>query len=119
MGAIKGQADLLYRKGVFYLAVTLDVPDPNPNTPNGTLGVDPGIVHLATDSTGESFSGKLVEKISQRHHACAGVCSTWHQKRKTASEKLSGKEPDFRKTPMMSSPNGLFKKPKPTIKNSD
>ena len=31
-GAIKGQADLLYRNGTFYLAVTLDVPTPAPNT---------------------------------------------------------------------------------------
>src|SRR2546421_11419885 len=31
MDAIKGQADLIYRKGVFYLAVTLDVPTPTPD----------------------------------------------------------------------------------------
>ena len=31
MDTIKGQADLLYRKGVFYLAVTLDVPTPTPD----------------------------------------------------------------------------------------
>src|SRR3989442_5836328 len=28
MDAIKGQADLIYRKGTFYLAVTLEVPEP-------------------------------------------------------------------------------------------
>src|SRR5579859_5242346 len=50
MGAIKGQADLIYRKGTFYLAVTLEVPEPTPDTPDGTLGVDLGIVNLATDS---------------------------------------------------------------------
>src|SRR5438128_4311552 len=33
LGAIKGQADLLYRHGVFYLAVTLDVPTPTPDQP--------------------------------------------------------------------------------------
>src|SRR5271157_4237848 len=31
MGAIKGQADLLYRNGTFYLAVTLEVPTPTPD----------------------------------------------------------------------------------------
>ncbi len=55
MDAIKGQADLLYRNGTFYLAVTLDVPEPTPDTADSTLGVDLGIVNLATDSTGESF----------------------------------------------------------------
>jgi putative transposase len=37
---IKGQADLLCRNGTFYLAVTLDVPVPTPDTPDGTLGVE-------------------------------------------------------------------------------
>src|SRR3989442_295173 len=40
MHAIKGQADLTYRKGTFYLAVTLDVPTPPPDEPTATLGVD-------------------------------------------------------------------------------
>src|SRR5213080_4750803 len=31
MDAIKGQADLIYRQGIFYLAVTLDVPTPAPH----------------------------------------------------------------------------------------
>ena len=35
MGAIKGQADLLYRNGTFSLAVTLDVAEPTPDTPDG------------------------------------------------------------------------------------
>src|SRR3989441_5696200 len=37
---IKGQADLIYRNGTFYLAVTLDVPEPTPDEPQETLGVD-------------------------------------------------------------------------------
>src|SRR5260221_2202086 len=69
MGAIKGQADLIYRQGTFYLAVTLDVPEPAPDTPDGTLGVDLGIVNLATDSDGETVSGHAVEKTRKRYHA--------------------------------------------------
>src|SRR2546428_8158712 len=61
LGAIKGQADLLYRHGVFYLAVTLDVPTPTPDQPTDTLGVDLGIVNIATDCAGETFSGTQVE----------------------------------------------------------
>jgi predicted transposase len=62
--AIKGQADLLYRKGAFYLAATLDVPAPTPDMPEGgTLGVDLGIVNLATDSEGESWSSEQVETL--------------------------------------------------------
>jgi putative transposase len=50
MDAIKGQADLLSRGGTFYLAVTLDVPTPEPFDTTETLGVDLGIINLATDS---------------------------------------------------------------------
>ncbi len=98
LGSIKGQADLLYRNGIFYLAVTLDVPEPTPNTPSGTLGVDLGIINLATDSEGETFSGEAVEKNRKRHHALRQRL----QKRDTKSakrhlKKLSGKEHRFKK----------------------
>src|SRR5256714_1951402 len=42
LDAIKGQADLLYRNGTWYVAVTLDVPTPTPGEPTDTLGVDLG-----------------------------------------------------------------------------
>jgi putative transposase len=98
MGSMKGQADLIYRKGTLYLAVTLDVPEPTPDTPDGTLGVDLGIVNLATDSEGETFSGEALEKTRKRYHALRGRL----QKRGTKSakrhlKKLSGKEARFRR----------------------
>src|SRR5437667_10337192 len=69
MDRIKGQADLLYRNGTFFLAVTLDAPEPLPQDPTDILGVDLGIINLATDSTGETFSGEQVEKNRKRHVA--------------------------------------------------
>ena len=98
MNSIKGQADLLYRKGVFYLAVTLDVPTPEPQETSDTLGVDLGLINLATDSTGASFSGELVEKNRQRHHALRQRL----QKRGTQSakrhlKKLSGTQARFQR----------------------
>jgi putative transposase len=98
MGSIKGQADLIYRKGTFYLAVTLDVPEPTPAETTDTLGVDLGIINLATDSEGETFSGEVVERTRKRYHALRQRL----QKRGTKSAKrhlkqLSGKEARFRK----------------------
>ncbi len=98
MDRIKGQADLIYRKGIFYLAVTLDVPEPSPATPDGTLGIDLGIVNLATDSEGENFSGDLVEQNRKRNHALRQRL----QKRGTKSakrhlKKLSGREARFKR----------------------
>src|SRR6266851_5691415 len=98
MDRIKGQADLLYRNGVFSLAVTLEMPEPTPGTPDGTLGVDLGIINLATDSEGESFSGEAVEKNRKRHYALRQRL----QKRGTRNakrhlKKLSGKEARFKR----------------------
>ena len=98
MDSIKGQADLIYQKGTWYLAVTLDVPTPTPDEAVDTLGVDLGIVNLATDSEGESFSGEAVERNRKRHHALRQRL----QKRGTKSakrhlKKLSGKEARFRR----------------------
>jgi putative transposase len=98
LGSIKGQADLLYRHGTFYLAVTLDVPTPEPTSTDETLGVDLGIINLATDSEGETFSGEQVERVRTRHQTLRQRL----QKRDTKSakkhlKKLSGKEARFRK----------------------
>src|SRR3989441_10277517 len=98
LDAIKGQTDLIYRKGTWYLAVTLDVPTPTLDEATSTLGVDLGIVNIATDSTGETFSGEQVEKTRQRMHTLRQRL----QKRGTKSakrhlKKLSGKEARFRK----------------------
>jgi putative transposase len=99
LDAIQGQADLLYHKGTFYLAVTLDVPAPTPEEPEGgILGIDLGIINLATDSTGESFSGAAVEHHRTRHAALRQrlqKCGTKNAKRHL--KKVSGKEARFRR----------------------
>ena len=98
MDAIKGQADLILRNGVFYLAVTLDVPEPSVETAQETLGVDLGIVNIATDSTGETFSGEAIERNRKQHNALRQRL----QKRGTRSakrhlKKLSGREARFKR----------------------
>src|SRR5215472_12704302 len=62
MDAMQGQADLIYRKGRWYLAVTLDVPTLPAEPAEDTLGVDLGIINLATDSDGDTFSGAAIER---------------------------------------------------------
>ncbi|MEV4752962.1 RNA-guided endonuclease TnpB family protein [Streptosporangium sp. NPDC049248] len=65
---LRGQADLVYRDGVFFLAVVVEVPEPSrQEEPQGWLGVDLGIVNLATDSTGEPYSGKGVRAARRRN----------------------------------------------------
>ena len=62
----QGQADLVLVKGTFFLLVTLDTPEEPPMEPTRFLGVDLGIVSLATDSDGNSYTGAVVEVVRQR-----------------------------------------------------
>lgn len=65
---IKGQVDLVLRDGAFYLYATIDLPDGAPVEPEAFLGVDLGIVNLATDSDGRAYTGDAVERVRRRHH---------------------------------------------------
>jgi len=93
----RGQVDLLYQNGNFYLIPVVDVPEPPENIGKGFLGIDLGLVQLAVDNTGEIYSGKEVDnkrvKIDKLKSAL--------QKKDTKSakrhlKKLSGKESRFR-----------------------
>ena len=64
-----GGADLVWRAGVYYLHVTQSREAPPEAAPDGgTLGVDLGIVNLATDSEGEHFTGKVIPIVRGRYH---------------------------------------------------
>jgi putative transposase len=60
------QCDLILRDGVFYLAVTVDAPEPHPDDPVGYIGVDFGIVNIAADSDGTTYSGGQVNGLRKR-----------------------------------------------------
>ena len=66
-GRVRGQADLLYRDGTFYLQVVVDVTEPPLVEGSDVLGVDLGIVNLAADSDGETYSGATVD-VKRRHY---------------------------------------------------
>ncbi len=64
-----GGADLVWRAGVYYLHVTQSREAPEEHKPGGgTLGVDLGIVNLATDSEGEHFTGRVIRIVRGRYH---------------------------------------------------
>jgi transposase len=60
--------------------VTQSKADPRPDEPTGWLGVDLGIVNLATVSDGETHSGKAVETKRQ-----------WYANRRAALQKVGTK----------------------------
>lgn len=95
---VRGQADLIYRNGVLYLAVVVDAPEETPYEPKRVLGVDFGIENLATDSTGQNFSGRKVDEVRQHYASLRGrlqSCGTKSAKRHL--KRLSGKERRFKR----------------------
>ena len=64
----KGQSDLVYRDGRWFLYVTVDVPDASPIAPTDFVGVDLGIANIATDSDGNVHTGADVEGIRKKHN---------------------------------------------------
>ncbi len=61
----RGEMDLILFKNTFYLNAVCDVPDGEAISPEGILGVDLGIVNIATDSDGEQFSGQDIDRVRQ------------------------------------------------------
>ena len=95
---MKGQVDLVYRAGKFYLYCTVEMPENAPIAPTEFLGVDLGIVNIAVDSDGTVHSGEAVEKVRRRHQTSRKT----RQRKGTKSAKkqlknLAGKEARFRK----------------------
>jgi IS605 OrfB family transposase len=69
IGYPKGQADLMLREdGKWFLLVTVDVPSGTKVPTTDFIGVDLGIVNIATDSDGEEHTGKDVERNRQKHN---------------------------------------------------
>lgn len=93
---IRGQADLVLRDGVFYLAVVIEAPEPSKFDAVGTLGADLGIVNLLTDNDGEVFSGEQTDKTREKYAKLrANLQKAGTRSAKRHLKKLSGKETRF------------------------
>lgn len=93
MSRIRGQADLLLRNGLFYLAATVDAPEAPPFEPKDWIGVDLGIRNIATDSDGENWSGAEINGVRARHAELrAKLQSKGTTSAKRLLKKRSGKE---------------------------
>ncbi|ARF78320.1 RNA-guided endonuclease InsQ/TnpB family protein [Kitasatospora aureofaciens] len=62
----RGESDLVHRDGRWYLFATCDVPAPAAYLPSDWLGVDLGIVNIATTSDGTVLSGRRLERYRKR-----------------------------------------------------
>lgn len=58
----RGESDLICRSGRWYLIATCEVPDPEVYKPVDFVGVDRGIVNLATTSDGTNYQGRRLSR---------------------------------------------------------
>lgn len=90
---IKGEADLVYKKGKFYLFQTVDVPEEDVEDVESFVGVDFGLVSIATLSNGKEFNSKKLQDYREKRQK---VRSSVQSKRTRGSKKLlkrlSGRE---------------------------
>jgi IS605 OrfB family transposase len=92
----QGESDLIYSRGKWYLAATCDITDPPQEVVDEWLGVDLGVVQIATDSDGQSFSGSTVKGVRYRHRKLRSKLQAAQSKSaKRHLKKLSGKESRF------------------------
>jgi len=96
---IRGQADLVYIDGSFYLILVIDIPEEKQiENPDGTLGVDLGIVNLATTNDGFQFSGEKCAIVRQRYSTLKArlqSVGSWNAKKHL--KQISRKERRFKK----------------------
>lgn len=65
---VRGQADLVCRDGKFFLYVVVEVGEADPFEPTGWLGVDLGIVNIASDSDDGNHAGGHLNGLRARHN---------------------------------------------------
>lgn len=63
----RGESDLQFRDGYWLLLATCEVAEGPQQTPVGMLGVDLGIVNIATTSDGTRYSGSSVNRVRHRN----------------------------------------------------
>src|SRR5574343_169807 len=95
---VRGQADLIYHKGNLFLCLVVELPDGTPIDPKGTIGVDMGIVNIATDSDGNVFSGKQIDIVREKTATIISKLQSCGSKSaKRHLKKISGRETRFKR----------------------
>jgi IS605 OrfB family transposase len=90
---IKGEADLVYKKGKFYLFQTVDVPEEDVTDVESFLGVDFGLTDIAVTSDGVKYSADGLNAYRERRQKVRSSIQRKGTKgAKKLLKRLSGKE---------------------------
>lgn len=112
----QGESDLVLREGKWFLFAICNVIEPaTDDDPEGMLGVDFGIVRVATDSDGQSFSGAHIKNLRARHRKLrAKLQSKGSKSAKRLLRKRRRKESNFAKDLNHQISKAIVKKAKDT-----
>jgi len=93
-----GGAELVWRNGTYFLHVTQSKDAPDVTPAEEAIGVDLGVVNVATDSTGEQFTGVEVRQKRSRFVARrAALQQVGTKSAKRRLQKMSGREHRYMK----------------------
>lgn len=93
---IKGEADLVYKKGKFYLFQTVDVPEEKVKDIEEFIGCDFGQTDIAVLSDGTNFNSDQLKKVRKKYSKVrASVQSKGTKGAKKLLKRLSGRERNF------------------------
>ena len=90
---IKGEADLVYKKGKFYLFQTVDVPEQDIDDIEAFIGVDFGLTDIVVASDGFKHSADWINSYrEQRQKVRSSIQSKGTRNSRKLLKRLSGKE---------------------------
>jgi IS605 OrfB family transposase len=93
---IKGEADLVFNKGKWYLFQTVDIPDESIKDVEEFIGVDFGQTDIAVLSDGTTFNSTELKKVRKKYSKTrASVQSKGTKGAKKLLKRLSGRERRF------------------------
>jgi putative transposase len=94
----RGEIDLAFVRGAWFLFATTEIEAPEPIDVDDALGIDLGVTNIATDSDGETHSGKAIKNVRYRHRRLRNKLQKKGTKRSRYRLKLlSGQERRFTK----------------------
>lgn len=90
---IKGEADLVYKKGKFYLFQTVEIPDDDIDDVEEFIGVDFGLTDIAVTSDGVKHTADTLNQYREhRQKVRSSIQSKGTKNSKRLLKRLSGKE---------------------------
>ena len=93
---IKGEADLVFNKGKWYLFQTVDLPDEEIKDVEDFIGVDFGQTDIAVTSDGDNFNSEQLKNVRKKYSKIrASVQSKGTKGAKKLLKRLSGRESRF------------------------